>query len=64
MLGLWLLCVLWGHVWCGISWHASNTRCQKVVVLKCVFAFKVPLNVRASKVVVLKGEYGYVKFNI
>ena len=29
MLGLWLLCV-----WCGISGHASNMRCQKVVVLK------------------------------
>ena len=29
-----------------------------------IFAFKVPLNVRASKVVVLKGEYGSVKFNI
>nr|DAR55386.1 MAG TPA: hypothetical protein [Caudoviricetes sp.] len=29
MLGLWLLCV-----WCGISGYASNTRCQKVVVLK------------------------------
>lgn len=24
----------------------------------------VPLNAKASKVVVLKGEYGYVKFNI
>jgi len=28
------------------------------------FAFKVPLNAKASKVVVLKGEYGSVKFNI
>lgn len=41
---LWFLCVLCGHVWCGISWHS--------------------LNAKASKVVVLKGEYGYVKFNI
>lgn len=26
---LWLLCV-----WCGISWHASNTRYQNFLVLK------------------------------
>lgn len=59
MLGLWLLCV-----WCGISGHALNAKASKVVVLKCVFAFKVPLIAKAQNRVVLKTGYGSLKFNI
>lgn len=56
---LWLLCV-----WCGISGYASNTRCQNFLVLKMCICLQGTLNVRASKVVVLKTAYGSVKFNI
>lgn len=31
---LWFLCVLCGHVWCGISGHALDAKASKVVVLK------------------------------
>jgi len=57
-------CVWCGHVWCGISGHALNAKASKVVVLKCVFAFKVPLIAKAQNFLVLKTGYGSLKFNI
>ena len=41
-------------MWCGISGHALNAKASKVVVLKCVFAFKVPLIAKAQNRGVLK----------
>lgn len=32
---LWFLCVLWGHVGCGISWHALITKSDFCRVVKC-----------------------------
>lgn len=48
---------------CGVG-YLGMPLIRGVVVLKCVFAFKVPLIAKAQNRGVLKTEYGSVKFNI